>query len=361
MKTSTPKANKAQASEKQNHKRLVAPVRCAIVGLGMGRYHARCLHEDPQASVVAVADIDAAKLDSYATDNPKAARFTDHREMLKQVQPDLVIVALPNALHKPVTLDALAAGAHVLCEKPMAMTVAEAEAMRDAAKAAGRRLGINFSQRFAPGNRALKALVGSGALGEVYHGYCSWTRRDGFPGFGGWFGQKKLSGGGPLIDLGVHRIDMCLWLMGHPEVASVSGAAHHRIGIPRAQAQGKAFDVEDFASGFVRFANGASLVFEVSWAGHQKEKETQVMRILGTEGSIDMDRGTFHHFRRDGAYCTTQLDTEGVKARNSVSEMVNSLITGEPFWGTPEHGIAVQKILNGLYESAQTGREVVYR
>lgn len=340
---------------------VAAPVRCAVIGLGMGRHHAKCLMEEPQSNLAAVVDLDTKRLDTFGAEFPKPARFQDYREMLKQIQPDLVVIALPNALHKPVTLDALAAGAHVLCEKPMAMTVPEAEAMRDAATAAGRRLGINFSQRFNPGNRALKQFVASGALGEIYHGYCSWTRRDGFPGFGGWFGQKHLSGGGPLIDLGVHRIDLCLWLMGHPKVVSVSGATHHRIGVPRAQAQGKAFDVEDFAAGFVRFANGASLVFEVSWAGHQKEKETQVMRLMGTDGTLEMDHGLFHHFRRDGAACTTQIDTEGLKARNSIAQMVQDLVSGEPFWGAPEHGIAVQQILNGLYESATTGRDVVYR
>jgi predicted dehydrogenase len=349
------------SSENPEFVPLARRVRCAVIGLGMGRHHAESFLNCPEAELVAVVDMRRDRLELFR-DKPGAADlglFTDHKDMLRAVKPDLVAVALPNCLHKPVTLDALAAGAHVLCEKPMAMTVAEAVAMRDAASAAGLQLGINFSQRFTPAHRALKDIAASGGLGEVYHGYCSWTRRDGFPGFGGWFGQKNLSGGGPLIDLGVHRIDLALWLMGHPEVVSVSGTAHHRIGIPRALKKNAVFDVEDFATGLVRFGNGASLVFEVSWAGHQRQAETRQLRITGTEGAIEQDEESFHHFRRGDAFCTTKIDTEKETARNSVQEMVHCVAAGKPFPGTPDQGIAVQRILDGLYASAATGREVI--
>jgi len=246
-----------------------SPVRAAVVGLGMGGIHTKTLLASDEAEIVGLADLDQERLDAFVDQVPASALFTDYKEMLEQVQPDLTIIALPNFLHRPVTLDALAAGSHVLCEKPMAMTVAEAEEMKAAAEAAGKFLGINFSQRFTADHRALKALAESGDLGQIYHAYVCWTRRDGIPGFGGWFGQKKVSGGGPLIDLGVHRLDMAMWLMGNPEVIAVSGATHSNVGIPRAIKEGKNFDVEDYATGFVRFANGASLILEVSWAGHQ--------------------------------------------------------------------------------------------
>ncbi len=345
-------------STDEKHEILKPPVRCAVIGLGMGRAHAHSFMQCEEASLVAVADLDVDRMAPFASDVGDAGLFTDSREMLKHIQPDLVMVALPNYLHKQVTLDALEAGAHVICEKPMAMTVAEAEAMHAAAKACNRRLGINFSQRFTPAHRALKHLADSGTLGDIYHGYCSWTRRDSIPRFGGWFGQKEMSGGGPLIDLGVHRIDLSMWLMGHPKVVSVSGVIHHRIGVPRGREHGVDFDVEDFATGLVRFENGASLVLEVSWAGHQREKETQLMRIMGTEGALEMDRGYFHYSRRGDVFCATTIDVESAKARNSVQEMVHCLVTGQPFWGSPEQGINIQRILNGLYESAATGREV---
>ena len=351
------------ASDKLKETREKAPVRCAVIGLGMGRNHARSFLESPDSELVALADLDEKRLEGFADEVGKDALFTDYSTMLKEARPDLVMVALPNFLHKPVTIEALEAGCHVICEKPMAMTVAEAEEMAAAAEASGKQFGINFSQRFSAEHRALLELSESGALGEVYHGYCSWTRRDGFPGFGGWFGQKKLSGGGPLIDLGVHRIDRAMSLMGYPTVQSVQGTTHKKIGIPRAEEQGKAFDVEDFATGFVRFTNGASLLFEVSWGGHQGDKEMQAMRIVGTDGAIESQskKGHFHHYRRGDVFYSAEVKTEQFKARNSMQEMVDCLIQGRIFGGTPMHGIQVQRILNGLYESAETGREVIYQ
>jgi len=340
---------------------LQNPLRCAVIGLGMGRFHASTLRRFSSAHLAAVVDQRPDRLEEFAKKPDPPECFTDYREMIRKIQPELVIVALPNVLHLPVTRDALAAGAHVLCEKPAALSVAEAEAMRDAAEAAGRQLGINFSQRFGPAARALKKWVDEGAMGEIYHTYCSWTRRDGFPRFGGWFGQKALSGGGPLIDLGVHRLDLCLWLMGHPRVVSVSGMAHGKIGIPRAAEAGLEFDVEDFATGLVRFENGASLIFEVSWAGHQREAETSRLRIMGTKATLEqVGARTCRHTTRDGVFCTTEMDFSRKEALTSVEEMVECVRNGVPFPGSIAHGIAVQKILDGLYASAASGREVTF-
>ncbi len=339
---------------------LKTPVRCAVIGLGVGGGHCRNLLDCENAVLAAVADLDEKRLQTYRDELGADALFSDYREMLKRVKPDMVVVALPNYLHKPVAIDAMQAGAHVLCEKPMAMTIEEAQAMLDVAQSCDRRLGINFSQRFMPANRALKQLADGGALGAAYHAYCSWTRRDGIPGFGGWFGQRELSGGGPLIDLGVHRIDLCMWLMGHPRVISVSGVTHSNIGIPRARAQECKFDVEDFAAGLIRFENGASLLCEVSWAGHQRERESQRMRIMGTEGAIEMDGGYYHHSRSGDVFLKTEIDAGAIRASNACEDMVNCLITGGKPTGDPAHGVNVQRVLNGLYESTRTGREVVF-
>lgn len=337
------------------------PVRCAVIGLGMGQHHAAGIMECGQGELVAAVDMSQERLAFLKEKSPQTQLFTDYREMLRSVRPELVVIALPNSLHESVTLDALDAGANVLCEKPAAMTVGQAESMRDAALGAGLQLGINFSQRFAPAHRALKAIADAGKLGDIYHAYCSWLRREGFPGFGGWFGQRSLSGGGPLIDLGVHRLDLALWLMGYPQVVSVSGVAHRRIGVPRALKQNLPFDVEDFASGIVRFDNGASLVFEVSWAGHLRSEGTQQMRVLGTEGALEQSDGEYaHHFQYHGAYCSTRIDAGKAVPGSSVQEMIRCLVDGVPFGATIEQGITVQRILNGLYLSAEQGREVIF-
>jgi len=262
-----------------------------------------------------------------------------------------------------VTIDSLEAGAHVLCEKPMAMSVAEAQSMLEAAHAAGRRLGIGFSQRFGRPARAMKAVVDTGRLGEIFQAYVSWTRTDMFPRFGGWFGIKEQSGGGPLIDLGVHRLDLALWLMGYPEPKSVSAAAHHRIGVPRAKAEDKQFDVEDYATGLIRFQNGSSLVFEVSWAGWQNKGNLwggQDLHLVGTEGSLSQsNEEILYDFAIDGdVLCSAQVSGDRLPEVTACSEMVRCLREDVPFSAPAEHGIIVQRILDALYESAEKNAEV---
>ena len=343
---------------------MSSKVRCAVIGLGMGKGHAEGYLSTPEAELVAVADMDAKRMEPFKDKVGESNCYTDYKKMLKEVKPDLVSVALPNFLHAPVSIDVLKAGAHVLCEKPMAMNVKQARQMLDVAHKAKRKLGINLSYRFNPPSRALKDLADSGALGKVYHAYSMWTRRDGFPGFGGWFGQKKLSGGGPLIDLGVHRLDLAIWLMGNPQPVSVSGSAHYSIGVPRAKKAGKAFDCEDLASGYVRFKNGASLIFEISWGNHQKDPELMQTKILGTEGSvIQRNEGGGYNFvaeyfsRKDGHFLSTQVQGTG-NIRHAYAEMVHSVIENKKPMADGEDGLRIQQILDGLYESARIGKEV---
>ena len=235
-----------------------------VIGLGMGRGHVAGYQEHPGAEVVAVADLDADKLQEVADELDVPRRYESGEEMLEEESLDVVSVATPNKFHKPLTLQALDSGAHVLCEKPMAMNAAEARDMIRAAGDADRRLMINFSFRFNEVGHALKSQVDRGHLGDVYFARTVWLRRRGLPGFGGWFGQKELSGGGPLIDLGVHRIDLALWLMGYPKPVWVMGSTYDHIGSRLAKEQGKEFDVEDLAVAMVKFDNGATMEAEAS-------------------------------------------------------------------------------------------------
>ena len=331
----------------------------------MGGVHAKGYQETPEAHLVAVVDADAGRLAQWKSEVGEAGCFTDYKAMLKQVKPDLVSVVLPNYLHAPVTIDCLKAGAHVLCEKPMAMSVREALRMRDEATRRRKKLGINLSFRFTPQARALKDMAEEGFLGEAYHALTRWTRREGFPGFGSWFGQKKLSGGGPLIDLGVHRIDLAMWLMGSPAPLTVSGAAHSRIGVPRAKQQDKQFDVEDFAAGFIRFDNGASLVMEISWAGHQAQPEMMSTVVTGTKGTL-VHRNEAGGYNFVGEYYTESrghmlagtVAAARPDVRSSYGEMVCAVANDTTPLADAEDGIRVQRVLDGLYRSAVTGREV---
>jgi len=341
-------------------------LRGAVIGLGIGKHHAQGYLDAPESNLVAVVDLNAERLKPWAEKLGEHAVFDDHKKMLKAVKPDLVSVALPNALHKSMTLDALKAGAHVLCEKPMAMNVREATAMRDAAKRARRRLGINLSFRFTPQARALKDLADTGFLGDAYHAHTQWTRRDGIPGFGGWFGQKAMSGGGPLIDLGVHRIDLAMWLMGSPNPLTVSATTHERIGIPRAKKAKQKFDVEDFAAGFIRFDNGASMTLNISWAGHQAKQELMVTSVTGTDGTMvhrNDDEGKYNfvgeYFHEvAGHKMSGRVDVARRDIRTSFGEMVRAVVENRRPLADAEDGLRIQRVLDGLYKSAATGREV---
>ena len=222
-------------------------LRMGVIGLGMGRGHARGYHSHPQAELVALCDLDEKRLGETAEELGVEQTYTDVDAMFKKADLDGVSVALPNKLHAPMTIKALGRGLHVLCEKPMARTVREAERMLQAAQKARRNLMINFSYRFSDMSYALKDEVERGAVGDIYFGRTVWHRRRGFPGFGGWFCDKDMAGGGPLLDLGVHRLDLALWLMDYPEPVAVSGSTYDPLARVEARRQRKPYTVEDLA------------------------------------------------------------------------------------------------------------------
>ncbi len=339
--------------------------RIGVIGLGMGRSHLNGYKEHPQAELAAIADTDPERLAKVKAEFGIPAAYADAHEMLKKENLDIVSVVLPNKFHKEYTLAALAKGAHVLCEKPVAMNAKEAEDMIAAAKKADRRLMINFSYRFNPQSFAMKKLVESGELGHIYFARSIWLRRRGMPGFGGWFGQKALAGGGPLIDLGVHRLDLALWLMGYPEPEWVMGTACSPIAAPLAAAQGKAFDVEDFAAAMIKFKNGTMLELEASWAANIKENELMETRLLGTQAGL-------HHYNLNGTYefdAEMYLEKAGCqfdmklhapvpKCKNAQYSFVDAIVGDLPTPAPAEEGLLVMKLLDAIYLSAAKGEPI---
>lgn len=344
----------------------------AVIGLGMGRGHLKAYLQYPRCVVVAVCDQDRARLAERAADVPEERRFTDWRKLLAaagELELDAVSVALPNYLHAPVTIAAFEAGLHVLCEKPMAMNARQGRAMLAAARKAGKTLMINFSFRFTEQSRALKGIVDSGLVGDIYFGRTAWHRRRGLPGFGGWFGQKKLSGGGPIIDLGVHRLDLAMWLMGNPRPVTVSGGAYNVIGARVAAERGKAFDVEDLGCALIRFDNGATLILEASWAGFSEHREDMVTQLWGTEGGIIQrnlpQKGYEFEARvfteQDNTLWESRLQQVDMHCPSAYQEFVDAVLDGREPLATGEHGLDVQLILDAIYKSAATKREVRIR
>ncbi len=205
---------------------------------------------------------------------------------------DALSVCLPNHLHSPVTLAALAAGKHVLCEKPLALNGDEANAMRRLALEQGRVLQVAFNYRHRGDVDVVRQQVQSGALGRIYHTRLWWLRRRGIPTIGSWFTGSKTSGGGALIDLGVHLLDLALYLTGDPNVLTVSAATHAELG---SRDIGR-FDVEDFACGLLRLDEGATLAFEIAWAAHGRADNEFGLTLYGTNGgaeiTVSSDRGS---------------------------------------------------------------------
>jgi predicted dehydrogenase len=342
-------------------------IRVGVIGLGIGRHHIRGYQTHPAVEVVALADLDEARLNEIGAQYGVEKRYTSGEQMIEKEVLDVVSVATPNKFHKSLTAAALEAGCHVLCEKPMAMNTREAREMLAAAAKADKRLMIDFSYRFSEQSQALKAQVESGVLGEVYFARTLWHRRRGLPRFGGWFGQKALSGGGPLIDLGVHRLDLALWLMGYPRPVWVLGRTYDPIASALAAEQGVDYDVEDLAVAMITFENGATLEIEASWAAHVQEREWMETRLFGTKGGlVQRNLNETYEFEaeiyleRDGVEFDMKLHPNRRRdpSLNAMYHFVDSIVHDTPHTATGEEGLLVMEILDAIYQSAEEGRPV---
>jgi predicted dehydrogenase len=343
-------------------------IRLGVVGLGIGGGHADQFRKLPDCEVTALSDLNPDRLNAVGDKLGIKNRYLKAEDMFAQAELDAVVVATPNKFHAPLTIAAFKRGLHVFCEKPMAMNLTEARAMKAAAVKARKRLMIDFSYRFLPMSMALKQQVDAGVVGPIYFGRTVWHRQRGMPGFGGWFGNKELAGGGPLIDLGVHRIDLALWLMGHPEPVSVSGSTYNVIAKRIATEQKKLYTVEDLACGIVKFANGATLIVEASWALNVSEPEHMITSLYGEKGAIvQKNVGGGYQFQADlmteenGCLFTKTLVQNTRKILSAQEEFLACIRENREPSASADDGIRVQKILDGLYTSAAKGKEITFR
>lgn len=339
--------------------------RAGVIGLGMGRHHVEGFNAHPSCEVVAVCDPDEVRLKAIGDQNNVPGRYGTAGEMFAAEKLDICAIATPNKFHKPLAVEAFENGCHVFCEKPMATSAREGRAMIEAAKKAKKRLMINFSYRFTGAAVALKAQVDSGVLGEVYFARTIWHRRRGLPGFGGWFGQKDLAGGGALIDLGVHRLDLALWLMGYPKPVYVLGSTYNHIAADLARKSGMKYDVEDMAVGMVKFENGATLEIEASWAANIAEKEMMETRLFGTKGGlVHRNRDETYDFEaelfieHEGALFDMKLHPPLPQCDKAYYSFVEVILGNREPIATGEEGLIVMELLDAIYKSARTGRPV---
>ena len=348
-------------------------IKVGVIGTGgISGVHLGGYSRNPNVEIYALCDINEKNLAKRAEEYKVSRTFTDYREMLALKELDAVSVCTWNSAHAECAIAALRAGKHVLCEKPMALNTAQAQEMEKAAKENGKLLMIGFVRRFGNDCAVLKDFIDSGSFGEIYYAKAQYLRRKGCP--GGWFGDKSRSGGGPLIDLGVHVIDLCRYLMGGPQPVSVYGATFNKLGDRRhiKDARGYSstvvskddiFDVEDMATALIRFDNGAVLSVEASFSLNI-EKDVGNIELFGTKAGCKLDP-ELTIFTDMNDYLanvklaqSTALSFDGL-FDNEINHFVECIETGKPCRNPAQDGVTLMKILDGIYESARIGNEML--
>jgi predicted dehydrogenase len=268
------------------------PIKVGVIGSGIGRTHLFGYRAQGDAvNIVALCDVNKTRLNIVADEFDIPLRYTDIDQLLASGEVEAVSICLPNHLHAPVAVAALEAGLHVLCEKPLAENMASAQNVVDAVEKGPTKFMMCFNRRYRRDVQWMKQLVDSGQLGQIYQVKAGWIRETGIP-VGGWFSNKAMSGGGPLIDLGVHILDSVMWLLDYPKPLTVSGNVQANFGPRHIKQWGKAdptlsFDVEDSATAFIRLDNDIILNLETSWASHSKPGTDDIfITLLGTEGTV---------------------------------------------------------------------------
>lgn len=339
-------------------------VRVGIVGVGIGSYHAHGYSKLPNVEIAALCDIDVDRLKRTAERFGVKKVYTDYEIMLAEEELDAVSVCTPNVLHAPVAIAALEAGCHVLCEKPLSVNAEEGAKIVAAARKAKGKFMIGMNNRFRGDTQVLKKYIEAGDLGEIYYAKCGWIRRNGVPGMGSWFTRKEMAGGGPLVDIGVHALDLTLYLMGNPKPVSAYGATYAKFG-PFGKGTGQwgtavkggEFTVEDLACGMVRFDNGATLVLEASWAQHCAE-EKLYSEVYGERGGATLEPLRIYTEAHGRPVDITPSFPNISGHEAEIAHFVECIVANKQPLATADQALDVMRILDGVYRSAQTGESV---
>lgn len=316
--------------------------------------------------ITAVCDVNETKAQEAATEYGIPHFFKEYEEMFSTIAIDAVVICTPNKFHTAITITALEAGAHVLCEKPMAMTTTECRAMADAAKSAGKLLSIGYHYRHTDAARMAKEAMQAQQIGDPLVTRIQAMRRRKVPGWG-VFTNKELQGGGSLIDYGCHFIDLAFWLLNYPEPVEVMGRAYNRLSTTPNQVNEwgafdhQTFNVDDHVSSYITFKDGSSLQFECSWAANIKEDQMH-LSVSGTEGGLNVY--PFEVYRpQDNVYQLSegeadQHHNETEAGNRQIRNFVNSCLGIESLLVEPEEALQVNQIIEAIYQSNDQGRSV---
>ncbi|MCS7049709.1 MAG: Gfo/Idh/MocA family oxidoreductase [Verrucomicrobiae bacterium] len=321
----------------------------------------------PDVEIYAVCDVDLARARDIALEVGATHVTTDYRELVK-LDLDAVDVCTPNKVHTPAVLAALEAGKHVLCEKPLAVSTEEVRAMGELADRKKLKLMTAQHFRFASSALAIKSWADAGHLGEVYHARVRAMRRALVPTTPGFI-DANLAGGGPCMDIGVHALDTCMWVMGFPKPLRVTGttkvnfAKGHKIHGMWGEWDRQRFSVEDFAAGFVHFENGATMTLEAAWLGHQTENEDMSFQLFGTEGGVKWPSGEYASVAGKTFVQGTLTYWQRIERPHSeeIRAFYECVVNNRPSPVPWTETIKVIAILEAIYESERKGREVTVK
>lgn len=354
-------------------------MRAGIIGCGgiANSKHLPAIKKQGKIDMVAFCDIveeRAVKAKAeYGTEDAQV--FTDYKELLK-LDLDAVYVTTPNREHSFISIDAMKAGKNVMCEKPMAKTAAQAKEMLDTAKETGKILTIGYQNRYRADSAYLKRACENGELGDIYYAKGHALRRRAVPTWGVFLNEEE-QGGGPLIDIGTHALDLTLWMMDNYEPDTVMGSVYKKLGnqTETANAWGdwnpEAYTVEDSAFGFIKMKNGATIVLESAWALNTLDVDEAKTSLCGTKAGADMKDGLRINSVKYNKQIVEKpaLDADGVPFFDATGEEP-SLIEQETFYNAvmnggevvvkPEQAYAVTQILEAIYKSAETGEAVKF-
>ncbi len=342
-------------------------IKIGIIGAGniAQSSHIPSYLKQDDVELTAVCDIKLERAQEVAKKYGFKYAVQDYRDLLSIDEIDAVSICTWNNSHAPIAIAAANAGKHILCEKPMAMTVAEAEAMADAAAKSGKVFMMAFVNRFRADSKYLKALADEGRFGEIYCSKAGWLRRRGTP--LGWFTDTAKSGGGPVIDIGVHVIDLTWYLMGKPKPTRVSAQTYYKIGDYKTKGVSRwvafdtdnlVFNTEDSAQAIIHFENGATMLFDVSWAINGEGSPDIYCHLYGTKAGATLD--PLKIYGEDGGYLSDAVPVLKNENRfdNEIRHFLDCIKESKEPIATAEDGVLIQKILNGIYDSAKLGKEV---
>lgn len=349
---------------------MAKKLRVGVIGVGgIARTHFPGWIESPHAEMVAFADPAGDVLRRVGAEQGIQLLYEDPYELIANPDIDIVDICTPNMYHTPLTVAALDAGKHVICEKPLAPTPADIDQMIAARDRSGKMLMTAQHFRWQASARALKAEIETGRLGHIYHARSWMLRRSGAPTRPGFI-LKQHSGGGPCIDIGVHILDLTLWMMGNPKPLTVTGVTQDVLAHQKGAFSGwggpipSDFDVEEFAAAFVRFDNGATLVLEVSWLLHHNSGpgEDMQMWLYGDKAGAHWPQNlllwsnnkTQQHFNAN-----LQVQPRGPEPHAfECMAFAEAIVKKQPSPVPAEQSRDVIAVLDGLYRSAATGAEV---